>query len=978
MSGIKTIRPIHVSAVFIGRRCSYRQARSFKTMSCGIFFVGKCDDMKRMTKIILFFLLSVSQTFAVAGVHAQDGTPIELKFDPGHGFFDQEIRVSITTDMLSSTIYYTEDGSAPGLTVSQSTRLYQNPIAINKTTVIRAIAIVPGDSESEMMTQSYLFANDVIQQDFQATLDAGFPNRWGDLNPDYGMDPDIVGNPSYGTRMEEALLSIPSLSIAMNIDDLFGADGIYTNSEEDGAEWERPGSAELIFPDQRKGFQINCGVRIQGGWFRQDLGTKKHSFRLLFKAEYGDSKLEYPLFGEEATDLFDTIVLRAGANDGYSWDGARYTEQYTRDEFGRRLHGYTGNSSPHGMFVHLYLNGIYWGLYNPVERPDDSFSSLYHGGDKNDWDVIDSGELTNGNKDAWNLLIAKCRGAASLETYMEILGKNPDGSRNPGIPVLLDVQNYIDYMIVGMWGGNWDWPWKNYRIARDRTEASRGFQSYVWDYENTMGNNRDRSPLSMDRVAGLTSMGLGVGELHVNLVKNENYRILFADRIQKHFFDGGPFTPEFLIDHYQELASEIELAIIPESARWGDQHFRSNPLTQDDWIAERDWILNTYLPQRSDIVLDQFRTANLFPAIDAPVFVVNDAVQHGGSVTSADRISMSAAQGSVYYTVDGSDPRLIDHPDPSSVSPNAIEYSVPFTLNQTTQIKARILSNGLWSALNEAVFRIPSKQNNIIISELHYHPLPQDSVDETEFEFIELENAGTETQDLSLARFVEGINYSFPDGTILRPKEYIVLASDEHYFILRYGLLPFGTYSGKLDNGGEEIILLDASGDTLISFRYNDKQPWPESADGSGYSLVTREENPSGDPNSPAYWKASNHINGSPGGDDEMVGQITDPAGFMPGCFVLEQNYPNPFNGSTTISYTLPQRALVRLTVLNICGQTVKYFKPENQPAGSYHQCWDGLDESGKDLASGVYLYKLEASTGKTVLRQSRKLLLIK
>ena len=77
----------------------------------------------------------------------------------------------------------------------------------------------------------------------------------------------------------------------------------------------------------------------------------------------------------------------------------------------------------------------------------------------------------------------------------------------------------------------------------------------------------------------------------------------------------------------------------------------------------------------------------------------------------------------------------------------------------------------------------------------------------------------------------------------------------------------------------------------------------------------------------------------------------------MPECFVLEQNYPNPFNGFTTISYTLPQQAHVRLVVYNVYGRTVERFEPGNQPAGSFRLNWDGLDESGKNLASGLYLY---------------------
>ncbi|MBN1996119.1 CotH kinase family protein, partial [candidate division KSB1 bacterium] len=614
-----------------------------------------------MTKLVLTFFCCFIFSFQgiIPTFVAGQNVDAAVNFQPEHGFFDQPIQITLTTELDNTAIHYTLDGSEPATVIYSSTLLYQAPLVIEKTCCVRAAAILTDGSKSEIVTRTFIFPNDIILQDYQATLNAGLPAKWGRFTPDYGMDPDIVNDAHYRNLVTDALLSLPSMSIVMNIDDLFGANGIYSNSEQTGAEWERPGSVELFFPDKTEGFQVNCGIRMQGGWFRQDAGTKKHSFRLLFKSQYGPSKLRYPLFGENAEDRFDTIVLRGGANDGYSWSDARYTEQYTRDEFGRRLHKYMGNVSPHGMFVHLYLNGIYWGLYNPIERPDDSFSAIYHGGDKSNWDAINSGQLDEGSMDAWNLLLSKCRsGVSSLEAYMEILGNNPDGTRNPDFPILLDVQNYIDYMIVNMWGGNWDWPWKNYRITRDRTDASTGFQFFIWDYENVMGNNRGRSPLDMDRVAGLASMGAGVGEPHIHLIKNGNYRMLFADRVQKHFFNGGPFSPDFLIDLYRELASEVELAIVAESARWGDQHYSTDPLTQNDWFVERDWILNTYLAQRSDIVLDQFRTARLYPQLDAPVYQVNGAVQYGGYVTPTDLISINATEGTIYYTLNGSDPRL--------------------------------------------------------------------------------------------------------------------------------------------------------------------------------------------------------------------------------------------------------------------------------------------------------------------------------
>ncbi len=412
-------------------------------------------------------------------------------------------------------------------------------------------------------------------------------------------------------------------------------------------------------------FRPIAAWRIQGGAFRSWGLTKKKSFRLLFKSIYGASKLRYSLFGGDAADEFNTITLRAGANDGYAWSDARYTEQYTRDEFGRELQRTTGNVAPHGMFVHLYVNGLYWGLYNPVERPDASFSASYYGGDEDNWDAIHVDEVTDGDRNAWNQMVSLSRSAAtSQEAYQRLQGNNPDGTRNPDYPVLLDVTNYIDYLIVNVWGGNWDWPWKNWWAGRDRSSESTGFKFYCWDYENTIGNNLGRSPLNKNALQNNFS---SAGEPHRYLDDNPEYRMLFADRVHRFLQNGGVLTPESLIPRYEKLSGEVELAIIGESARWGDSH-HSTPLTLDDWYdadtryndgrAGQGWILNYYLPQRTDIVLQQFRNAGLYPNVDAPVFYVDGVHQHGGTIPLGGELSMRDADGTIWYTLDGTDPRV--------------------------------------------------------------------------------------------------------------------------------------------------------------------------------------------------------------------------------------------------------------------------------------------------------------------------------
>jgi hypothetical protein len=284
-------------------------------------------------------------------------------------------------------------------------------------------------------------------------------------------------------------------------------------------------------------------------------------------------------------------------------------------------------------------------------------------------------------------------------------------------------------------------------------------------------------------------------------------------------------------------------------------------------------------------------------------------------------------------------------------------------LNQTTQIKSRVYANGQWSALNEAVFTTPLRQNNIIISELHYHPLLQDSVDESEFEFIELQNAGTETQNLSLDRFVNGVNYVFPANTILRPNECLVLSSDEHYFTFRYGFSPFSVYSGKLDNGGERIALLDNSGDTLISFQYDDKRPWPEDADGKGYSLILQRTSIPPDYSNAASWRSSYQLHGSPGHVD--AADVEDSHSSVTGEFILQQNYPNPFNSTTVISFVIERDCQVTLLVYDITGRQIACLaKKKPYAAGHYTFQWDAAD-----LSSGIYLLSMLVGNVKRMIK---------
>ena len=132
------------------------------------------------------------------------------------------------------------------------------------------------------------------------------------------------------------------------------------------------------------------------------------------------------------------------------------------------------------------------------------------------------------------------------------------------------------------------------------------------------------------------------------------------------------------------------MAMVAESARWGDQHV-ATPYTRDEqWLVQKDFILTNWVPKRASIALQQFRAAGLYPNTVAPSFN-----QHGGTIAPGFLLSMSAPAGQIYFTTNGVDPRVTN---------NATIYTGPVTLCTNTVVKARALSSGEWSALNEAEF----------------------------------------------------------------------------------------------------------------------------------------------------------------------------------------------------------------------------------------------------------------------------------
>lgn len=791
----------------------------------------------------------------------------DIQFSSTHGFYDQPFQLTLSSTLPSAQIYYTLDGSAPS--PSHGT-LYTGPIAISKTTAVRAVSSLPGGQTSVSSTETYIFLDNVINQ---SNSIPGFPASWGSQPADYAMDPRITTDPAYSGQLKQDLLSIPTMSIVMDQSDLFDpSTGIY--SHPDTPDLTRAASLEYILPDgTSQGFQINAAVQMEGGAGR-GAQFEKHSFRFFFKSGYGPTKLVYDLFGDGATDTFDNLTLRAGFNDTWSWGDNR--TQFLRNQFADNTFLDMGELASHGTFVQLYVNGVYWGLYNPLERPDSTFSSQYMGGEKEDYDVINSGIAANGTTgQSWNDLMSffDNNDVSTTAGYQKLQGNNPDGTRNPAYPDLLDVSNYVDYMLMNFYIGNTDWPNHNYYATRLDTADSTGFKMFPWDSEMAMDGGW--ASFGTDST-GVGSTSNDIAKPYYYLRNNPDFRMLLADRVQKYMYNNGALTPAATAARYKALADEVQGAIVTESARWGDIPSTSGtvPHTEAQWANERDYLYNTFFPQRTSLVIQQLRNQGVIPTFDAPSFSINGTPQYGGTFNPNDVLTISGSGGTIYYTLNGADPRLPG----GAINPAALSGAGPITLAQGTEVKARLYVNGTWSALADASFYVDLAPAIRITEVMYNPPAPSPAevaagyIDNNDFEYIEIQNVGNKTLPLGGLRLSNGVDFTFPNISIA-PNQYVLVVSNLAAFELRYPSVSpsiiAGEYTGHLDSAGEPIELDAPSGGIIHDFKYSDG--WYSQTDGGGFSLTVRD--PLQDRSlwdKSEGWRSSAAPGGSPGGSDSL------------------------------------------------------------------------------------------------------------
>lgn len=544
-------------------------------------------------------------------------------FSHERGFYDRPFELTLAHDDPHAEIRVSVNGGLPNLE-------YRNGITVSGTRTVRVTVMRPGYRSPRIQTHTYI---DVREVAASAVMNQG-----------------IAQNRVYADRLLKGLQDLPTLALAVpRLPDDYR---------------EQAASVELLWPDGQAAVQANCGmVRYGGAWTT----FAKKNYRLKFRRAYGAPKFKAPLFngfdrGFPAVDSFDELELGGGSHDmnqrGF-YMSARFVEDTMLD---------MGSLNPHGRFVHLYINGTYWGQFHLRERLVEHFLADYLGGEPEGYLNV------RGNDNVGSAFIPGTPDPIHRHTWQRV--RDLAGSYRD-VQAYVDVPGLIDFMLL-WWYGNCE---SEYR-ASGPVGAGSGFKFWLADADGYL------------RAGGDRTANTGPGGIFGALVAegDPDFMDVLANRIYQHLSHDGALTPQRCTARLTERMSEIEDSLIAECARWGYR-------TPDNWETAAAQVVNTLFPMRSAQLLGYLRNRGLYPAFDPPQYN-----QRGGPVPRGFELILNASSGTVYYTLNGPDPRLPG----GDIAASALVYRArgraPVRLATDTLVRSRVFREGQWSALNEAEF----------------------------------------------------------------------------------------------------------------------------------------------------------------------------------------------------------------------------------------------------------------------------------
>jgi hypothetical protein len=795
------------------------------------------------------------------------GMAKEVWFSRLGGVFTSNFSLTLATASPMATIRYTTNGTIP----TASSTLYSGPITINnsQTTRIRARAYETGLAPGLVASEVYMpLAADV--QTFSSNLPIVVIDSFG-----YNIDAECNPSSYYPYRsVYGVFIDTNDCSRAKITDkaDFTGKAGMRVRGDSSAAFFDKKQYSFETWDETNQDKNVSIlGFPANSDWILSAPYDDKTLMRNVLAYKWSNDMGEYAV-RTRFVELFlndngGQVCWNGGTGSATDYQGVYVLMEKIRIDKGRvditKLQP-TDNSEPE-------VSGGYIIKHDKNPLNDETFATTlvdyvgefqYHEPGLN--------EITPQQK-TWI--------KGYLDEFETVLGSSGFADPNNGYAKYIDVKSFIDFFWMVELTKQIDAYVFSTYMYKDRGGKLK--MGPVWDFNFSSGNACSDwwwYPEAFD--------WYNCSYWDYLLFQDPEYDLRLVDRW--HELREGVFSDENIItdiDYYYNLLNAG--AVARNFTRWdilnmwilGNYYFGENYWWGDGlphtYQMEIEWFKNwftgqgtpapgeTYEPLYADRVgwIDTnigYAFGYAFP----PNFTVGGvAMNRGGHVSSGASLTMTGSTGTIYYTLNGTDPR-----EPFTGNAVGTAYTTPITLNASVQVKARIKNGTAWSALNEATFAVGPVAENLRVTEIMYHPEDTGNPDDPNTEFIELKNIGTSAINLSLVKFTNGVDFTFPNMS-LAAGQYVLVVKDQTAFVDKYGtgLNIAGEYSESLSNGGEEIHLKDAVGSKILEFTYSDG--WYPITDGNDFTLnIINPANP--DVNSwdeKESWQASNVKGGSPG-----------------------------------------------------------------------------------------------------------------
>ena len=779
---------------------------------------------------------------------------------------------------------------------TDSSPVYSSPVPIHTTTVLRARAFEVGLLPGSITTHTYLINEDITLP--VVSLSTHPDNLFADDTGIYVFGP----NASYNDPVP------------------------YWNANF-WQDWERPVHMELFEAGGSPALSIDAGLSIGARWSR--LFPQK-SFSLDARARYGYSTIDYQFFPELPIYSFDTILLRNGGNDSAG--------SLLRDALGSRLGKDVGLDARAYRPVVAFVNGAYWGVYAWREKFNVDYLVNHYGVDPDEVDLIEKvtatpefparDKIQAGDREHYRAMVA-------------FIAKHDmrEAENYEYVKTQMDVSNFITYCVTKIYACDHNFNTNNVRWWRLRTPQGR-WQWLLYDNDRTFGSlTATVYTANMLRTALDSILGR---EVLRKLLTNSSFKHAFVNALADYL--NTAFRPEQVIQRLRQLKTAIEPQMERHIARWDIDYWQGKIGTLENWYADLEK-METFAQRRPEFVIRHFR--DRFDLGDNAN--VNLAISpSGGGVIRLNFLTLDS------FPWNGTYFRNVPIQITALPNPGYRFTGWSGASTEVTPFVALALSDDV--SLTAIFAADSSALNPIVITEINYNS----SVENDPEDWVELYNALDIPVDISgwIFRDANDTNeFVFPDDTIILSDDYLVLCSGAAAFHVIFADVDnyIGDLGFNLSNGGESLRLYNDRGALIDSVTYDDAAPWPLEPDGTGSTLALRD--PGSDNTLPGNWTHSSTL-GTPGAVNGRITAIEQ--GAIPTLFSLGQNYPNPFNPTTSFEFSLPASGFVSLTIYNVMGQKERELLAGIVPSGNHTVRWDGRDDSGAAISSGVYFYRLE------------------